>query len=797
MRKVLFLLLLLLMPVCQLSAENMCGQPADTTKWYDKTYDLRGVTVKGSSSKYSRKNNPAVELMKKVIAAKKRTRLEERDHYSLDRYQKITLAVNELTLDDLKDGIVSQIPGAMRQVEICPLNNKLILPIMVSESVSEKIWCKSPKREREIVKGERSSGITDMFSSGKVMTAAMRDFFTDVDIYDDNIRLFQNIFTSPVSDAAIRFYRFYITDTLSVAGDSCIHLRFFPNNRRDFGFAGEIDILKDSSYQVKRCVLSLPNITSVNFVKALSVVQEFSRVADGSWQLTTDDMLVELSLFDFLNKAVVIRSTRLSGHDFSPVADERFTESTDYDQRRAANNRDETFWHDNRALSLSRGEENMDEFIETIEENPKYKVMRVFLRIMMENHIETSAEKNKSKFDIGPFGSFVSKNTEDGFRARFGGRTTANLHKQLFLNGYYAYGFGSKNHYYKAEATFSFNKKDYLPNEFPRRNITFTSENDVGTPVDKFITQDKDNVFTSFKWASTENMNFYNRQKLTFEREEKWNWRTTLSLTTEKTSAAGEMVFAKLNTLHHPSPNTYHPSPTTHLRTTEARLSLRWAPGEKFVDTRMRRRQINHDAPILTLSHAVGFKGVLGGEYNYNHTEFTAYKRFWLNRWGHIDFHLAAGAQWNQVPFPLLTMPAANLSYILEPGTFNLINNMEFLNDRYASLSAEWNLNGKIFNRIPLLNKLKWREYIGVKTLWGTLTDKNNPTLAANQNSDILMHFPDGSHIMDRKRPYVEVLFGIHNVFRFFHIEYVRRLNYLDLPTAHKHGIRIEFDAQF
>ncbi len=781
--KATLLALLLMMPLGVVCAAG--NEETDTTKWYNKTYDLDGVTVKGRKSRYSRKNNPAVELMKKVVAAKKRNRLEERDFYRFDRYQKITLAANELTIGDIQDGMMSRIPGVLNQIEACPMNNKLILPIMVSETASEKIYRKSPKRERTIVKGERSSGITDMFSSGEVMTAAMRDFFSDVDIYEDNIRLFQNRFTSPVSDAAINFYRFYITDTLEVAGDSCIQLRFFPNNRRDFGFMGEIYIIKDSSYQVKRCALKLPNISSVNFVEGLFIMQEFSKLSDGSWQLTTDDMLVELKLFDFLNKAVVMRTTRLSGHDFSPIDEHRFTEGNDYDQRRAARKRDEDFWKDHRQVEMSKGEARMDDFIAEVENDKVMKFFKPILRIFIENHIETSAMKGESKFDIGPVNTFISSNEEDGWRARLGGKTTANLHPQLFANGYWAYGFGSKNHYYKAEATYSFNKKDYLPNEFPRRNITFMSTNDVGTPMDKFMTSDKDNVFTSLKWAEAENMTFYNRQKLTFEREEKWNFRTTLTLTAEKTSAAGEMVFLKMD------------GRKTHLRTTEARIELRWAPGEDFVDTRSHRRQINHDAPIFTLSHTTGFDGVLGGQYKYNHTEFSFFKRVWFNRWGHIDVNAGAGAQWNQVPFPLLCMPAANLSYILQRGTFNLVNNMEFLNDRYASLSVEWNLNGKIFNRIPLFNRLKWREYIGVKTLWGTLSDKNNPLLAANQGSDILMQFPTGSHVMDKDEPYVEVMFGVHNVFRFFHIEYVRRLNYLNLPTAHEHGIRLMFDAQF
>lgn len=233
------------------------------------------------------------------------------------------------------------------------------------------------------------------------------------------------------------------------------------------------------------------------------------------------------------------------------------------------------------------------------------------------------------------------------------------------------------------------------------------------------------------------------------------------------------------------------------LRTTELTFGVRFAPGETYINTKQRRSPINLDAPVFTLYHTMGLKGFLGGQHAYHFSEATIYKRFWMNSWGKIDMHVKAGMQWSKVPFPLLIAPAANLSYIVEDETFNLVNNMEFLNDRYASLDISWDLNGKIFNRIPLLNKLKWREYIGVKCLWGALSDKNNPFLEQNAGDAGLMYFPEGVSVMDKNRPYVELVAGIHNIFKLLHIEYVRRLNYLDLPTAHKHGIRFMLRMTF
>ena len=416
--------------------------------------------------------------------------------------------------------------------------------------------------------------------------------------------------------------------------------------------------------------------------------------------------------------------------------------------------------------------------------------------------------------DIGPVNTMITKNFVDGLRTRLSAQTNANLNPHLFFSGYVARGWDSKKNYYMGNVTYSFNKKEYLPREFPKRTLSFTSTYDVCSPSDIFIHTDKDNVFTAFKWSNAEKMMFYNRQQLSFEREEDWGFKTTFSFKTEENEAVGDLYFASLADVERQrqklqlptSTDTQQPSTDTNaevfaamfpqqlhhgkFRTTELHGELRFAPGETFINTKQRRLKINLDAPVFTIGHTIGLKGVLGADYAYHVTDASIYKRFWMKSWGKIDCYLKGGIQWTKVPYPLLIMPAANLSYIIEDETFNLINNMEFVNDRYASLDVSWDMNGKIFNRIPLLKKLKWREYFGVKCLWGELTDKNNPTLQQNQGDSDLMPLPYGSYIMDKNEPYVELIAGVHNIFKIMHVEYVRRLNYLDLPTANKHGIR-------
>lgn len=751
------------------------------------TKKLKEVTVRGKKGKYSRKNNPAVELMKRVIAAKKRNDLENHDYYRYDKYQKLTLAVNDITPAEVEKEKGKNRQWLVNQIEFCPYNNKLILPLSVDETVTQHIYRKDPKKEKTIVLGQRATGVNDLIQTGEMLNTVLKDVFTDVDLYDDQIRLLQYPFTSPIGKDAIAFYRFYIVDTVYVDRDECYHLEFTPNNQQDFGFRGELWVLTDSTLHVKKCRLSLPRKSDVNFTDNLSVTQEFTKLPNGEWVLTTDDMYVEMSVVDFLTKAVVIRTTRMTDYAFDPIPDKAFKGKAKVKYDPSSRMRGDDFWADNRTVELTGSERGMGTFIDNLTKTKGFKYLLFGMKVLIENYVETGGKTHPSLVDIGPINTMVSTNFIDGMRTRLSAQTTANLNPHLFVSGYYARGWDSRKNYYKGQVTYSFNKKEYMPWEFPKRTLTFTSTYDVCSPSDKFMPTDKDNVFTSFKWTDVDKMMFYNRQELAFEYEQDWGFKTTVRLKTEENEACGKLYFTPLSLYDAETPAIEHGK----IRTTEASIELRYAPGETYVNTKQRRLKINYDPPVFTLSHTVGVKGVLGGDYNYNFTEASVYKRFWLNSWGKLDVTLKGGIQWNKVPFPLLIMPAANLSYIVEDETFNMINNMEFLNDRYASLDVSWDLNGKIFNRIPLIKKLKWREWLGVKVLWGTLTDKNNPTLAANAGDPLLMQFPEGSYVMDPHRPYIELIAGIHNIFKIFHVQFVHRLNYNGLPTAKKNGVRL------
>ena len=746
---------------------------------------LDEVVVKPKREKYSRKNNPAVELMKKVIAHKNNNKLSENDYYQYNKYQKITMSLNDVTPEMLEKGMYKKMPFLKDQIELCEETNKFILPISVDETASQKIYRKHPKSEKTIIKGMSSTGVNELFATGDMLSTVLKDVFTDVNIYDNDIRLLQYPFISPISSSdAISFYKFYIMDTTFVDKDKCFHLTFVPNNSQDFGFTGHLYVLADSSYTVKKCTMNLPKKSGVNFVDNMDIIQEFEQLPNGEWVLKTDDMIVEMTLMKIMQGFQIRRTTRYSDYAFDELPQQLFKRKGAEIKEADAMMRGDDFWNQYRPVPLTQTESSMDMLVKRLEQMPGFKYVIFVLKAIIENFVETGTKDNPSKVDIGPVNTMISNNYIDGLRLRMSAQTTANLNPHLFLKGYYAYGFKDHRSKYMGEVEYSFNKKEYLPREFPKNSITFSYQYDVMSPTDKFLKTDKDNVFVSFKTSTVDQMSYVRNIALKYENETQFGLKTTVEVKHSTDEPTGGLAYIT---------NDDQKTLVPEIQTMEASLAFRYAPGETFVNTKQRRIPVSFDAPVFTLSHTTGFKGVLGGEYNFNLTEVGLYKRFWFSSWGKIDMFVKGGAQWNKVPFPLLIMPAANLSYILQRETFNLINNMEFLNDRYASLDVSWDLNGKIFNRIPLLKKLKWREAIGFKMLYGHLTDKNNPMKHPGDSELFLFPTRDGrptSFVMDPKTPYMECSVGIHNIFKILHIDYVRRLNYLDHPDANKWGVR-------
>jgi hypothetical protein len=693
-------------------------------KLKDDSHKLNEVVVKTKRGKYSRKDNPAVELMRRVIAAKKKTDLSNHDYYQYDKYQKITLALNDLKKEQLEGKFFSKRQYLLDQVETSPYNGKLTLPVSIDETVSQHIYRKDPKTEKDIIKGQQSNGIGQVIQTGEILNTALKDAFTDVDIYDDYVRLLQYPFPSPIGRTGISFYHYYIEDTVYVERDLCYHLQFIPANSQDFGFRGELYVLADSSLHVKKCNLYMPHNTDVNYVKNMKIEQEYTRLDNGEWVLSKDDMIAELHVNSMLQDLLVVRNTRLTDYAFDELPKILFKGKAKVRHDMDAMNRDEAYWNKYRQVDLTKSESSMDSFIHRMENSKGFKYIIFFVKALMENYVEIGGgtDGKKSKFDLGPVNTYISKNFVDGIRLRLAGRTMAALNPHFFWDGYAAYGTKSNDWYTGNIFTYSLNKKKNSPFEFPMRNLTFEVARDVTSPSDENLLHNKDNFFMTFRAATQDEMFLYHRQKLAFTYETDWGFRFNTSLRFQSNRTVGNLHY-------------YHLDGTEvkKIRMTDLNVGINYNPGVTYVNTKQQRLPINLDSPEIGLSHTMGFRGFMGGQYHSNITKLSIYKRQWLGSWGYLDFHAIGQAQWNKVPFPMLILPPINLSYFEQETTISLMKDWEFLNDRQVFWALSWDMNGKLLNRIPLIKKLKWREWFAIKGVWGHLTDKNNPYLEKNQ----------------------------------------------------------------
>lgn len=771
----------------------------------DKT--LTGVTVTTRRGRYSRKNNPAVELMRKVIANKKQSDLHSKDYFTYTKYEKMTFSLNEVSDKVFEEGEYKRFAFLKDHVERSPQTGKLTLPLTVDETLAEVFYRKDPKSEKQVIKGESNKGVTELVNTGEIFTTTLKDVFTDVDIYKNECRLLQYPFRSPIADNAISFYRYYLQDTIFIDQEKVVDVGFLPNNQQDFGFSGHLYILldPDSTYQVRRVELTIPRRSDVNFVENMLISQDFTELETGDRIASTNDMLVELQLTKWLGKFQVQRVTRLSDVSFEEIPRSLFKHIKGNTLREPdASMQDEDFWNEYRQVKLTTSEGKMDSFLDRLTHIKGFSIFLFGFKALVENFVETGDSIHPNYVDIGPVNTIISANHYDGLRFRASALTTANLSPHLFANGYVSYGTQTRNVYWKGQLTYAFNKKAYLPREFPQHNLSIYWWDDIISPFDKYVPTDKDNMFTAFHASKVDQYHHARELHIDYTREFESGIKFNTQFTRTQNSPVDALFYQRLDGVGTPvnDPTKW----VSGITISQFKIGVTYEPNVTYINTKQRRIKINHDAPILSLSYTRGINGFLGGEYNYNLTELGLYKRFYLRQFGKMDINVKAGALWNKVPFPLLIHPAANASYIIEDNTFYLLSNLEFLNDRYASMFAEWDLNGWLLNRIPLIHKLKWRECFGVNVLWGQLTDMNNPATLNYSDPDLFYfpgHFrPDGTYEqntvrMDERKPYIEWRVGIHNIFKLIEIDYVRRVTYLHDPNTNRWGIRFKVRMTF
>ena len=753
-------------------------------------FEISEVVVKPKREKYTRKDNPAVELIKKVIAHKNDNRIEAKPEYQTEVYEKLSLSLDNFNPNLDKNKFLKKFKFIKNYLDTSEFNGKPILTVSVRENLSDFYYRKSPKAEKTIVRAKRMQGIDKTLDDGGGITSNLEEIFKSINIFDNNIPILLNRFVSPLSSTlATTYYHYYIMDTLDVGGDKCVDLAFVPANSESYGFTGRLYITLDGNYAVKKVLLNTPANINLNWVDKLRIEQEFKQMPDSTWVLDQENTFVNFYVVKGAQQLYAHQLRNYDNYNFNVQnADSVFGLLGALHVLPEATAQPDTFWTHNRPIPLKEKEDALKDLLGQLRKVPAFNAIIKTAEILITGYIPTANDKKVTKFDFGPMNTTFSANHLEGFRMRVGGMTTANLNPYWFASGYLAYGTNDRKIKYNLKLTHSFTKKEYHEGENPVNNLSFIQEYDVYTPGQDFLFTSKDNIFVAWKVGEpVTKMQYIRKSVLQYEKE--WlnglTWKSWMM--NQNNEAAGTLQYIKRDD----SGNLFHIKDFT---TSEIGTQLRFAPGERAYNGRSGKESVfnlSKDAPVFKLSHQLGIKGVLGGDYNYNHTELSAEKRIWLSSFGHIDAQVKAGKVWDKVPFPLLILPNTNQSVTIQPEAFHMMNALEFVTDQYVSFNATYYLKGWILNRIPGIKWLRLREVLSFNMIYGGLTDKNNPTLTPG-----LFLLPDGTQPLG-STPYMECSVGLENIFKILRIDYYRRLTYLDHPDIKKGGIRIALRFTF
>ncbi|WP_270419832.1 DUF5686 and carboxypeptidase-like regulatory domain-containing protein [Bacteroides intestinalis] len=746
------------------------------------TYALNEVVVKPKRERYKKKDNPAVEFVRQMIEHRDDYSPKELDFWQRDRYEKMTFAINNFDSVKQQKWLYRKFKFLTDYVDTSVVTGKPVLAVSNRELLATDYYRKSPKSQKQRVHARRQAGVDEMLSQ-QGMEQAISVTMTDVDIYENNITLFTNKFVSPLSSLGPSFYKYYLMDTLTIAGQPCVDLTFVPFNSESFGFTGHLYVTLDSTYFVRRAIMNFPQKINLNFVDYMSLEQNFTREADGTRQLVDEHITTEFKLVDNSDGIYAKRDVYYRNYVYEPSADalSAFKKPEKVIEPAEATHRTEAYWDDNRQVEVSKKETSVDKMMAQLRTYPVYYWTEKTLKVLFTGYIPAPKEK-EPLFYIGMMNTTISGNTLEGVRLRAGGMTTAWLNPHLFYKGYMAYGF--KDHRMKgmAEVEYSFHKKKEYANEFPIHSLKARYTSDVNQYGQHYLYTSQDNVFLSLKRQKDDRIGYQRKAELTYTNEFHSGFSFQLTSRFRQDESSYLIPFLKQDEMA---------TPVKKISNAEFEVKLRYAPNEKFFQTQWNRFPVSLDAPVFSLSHTMAAKGVLGGDYTYQYTEAGFQKRFWFSAFGYTDVILKAGKVWNKVPFPLLIIPNANLSYTIQPESYSLMNAMEFMNDEYASWDVTYYLNGFLFNRVPLLKKLKWREVLSFRGLYGNLSDKNNPTV-----SNDLFCFPVTTSYMG-DTPYMEVGIGVENILKVLRFDYVWRLTYRNLPGIDKSGLRISLHMTF
>lgn len=739
----------------------------------EETSQLDQVVI--VSGKQSKKNNPAIDLLRKIWANKRSNGLKQFKQYEYDKYEKVEFDINTIDSALIKSKLFRGMEFVFNQVDTSSVTGKTYLPMFINEAVSTVYGNNIINKEKEDLKGNKNSG----FSDNQVIIDFVDDLYSDFNVYDNYLKFFDKSFVSPLSKTGISTYNYVLLDSAFVDNKWCYNIIYYPRRKNELTFKGDFWVA-DSTYAIKQINLQASKSANINWVKDIYIEQEFEVLNDSLFLVKRDYMMSDFA-FSKKEKSRGIygkRTTLYNNYKFDNDKGKDFYDKEVYNYDKDIYDRNDAFWAENRFEELSKDEQGVYKMLDTLKTVKKFKRLYNLGSILSSGYIEF----NTLPLDYGPIFSTFGFNEVEGLRLRTGGRTYFGRNDLWRLEGFLAYGFRDDKFKYGISGKWLLDKKNRLI-------VSGGNRRDV-EQIGASLTTSTDVLGRSL--ASSAVVGTGANDKL-----------TSINLTSFAIEAEPlrNVIFrlgANYRTLQSASPtfSLDYNTPTgveSEVKQFESSLSVSYFPKRKMTGFGVERLNANDDYARLFTQISKGDKNMFNSDFDYTKVQFSYIQPWQVGGFGRLTTTVEAGKTFGEVPLGLLSVIPGNQTYFSIYNTFSQLDFYEFVSDTYTSFHMEHNFNGRLFSRIPFLRQLNLREIVSIRGVWGEISDENIALNTTNNPNEVPLIAPS-------KNPYYEYSLGIGNIFKVFRIDFNFRGNYKDAilnPDARKFGITGSFGFYF
>ena len=722
------------------------------------------------TGKTSKKNNPAIDILRKIWERRRKNGLKMFKQYEYDKYEKVEFDLNTIDSAFMSSKVFKGMEFIFDQIDTSSISGKTYLPIFINETLSEVYGDNQDKKYKEITKANKNSG----FGSGDGVNTFIKDLYADFDIYDNYLKFFDKDFVSPLSRTGINVYNYVLNDSMFIDNKWCYNIVYYPRRKNELTFKGDFWV-NDTTFAIKKINLEASKSANINWVKEIYIEQEYDVVNDSVFLLTRDYMMSDFSFSKKEESKGVYgkRTTLTKNHKFDIKKESKFyKEEVNFYDNSVFNKSDE-YWAENRFEELNKNEAGIYKMLDTLKEVPRFKRIYNLASILGSGYVEIP----KLKMDYGPIFSTFGYNDVEGQRIRAGGRTYFGPNDTWRIQGYTAYGFKDDKFKYGISGKWMVDKKNRIilsagnRRDVEQIGVSLTTSNDVlgrSFASSALFASGVNNQLTSV-----------NLTTLGFEIEpiKNFTFQTNFSYRTLK-SASNEF------SLDYYTDET-QTTTKSQVKQSEINLVAEFTPKRRTVGYGVERMEVDNNYARIFLSYSQGFKGVLNSDFDYQKLQFFYRQPVLVGGFGRLFTTFETGKIFGEVPLGLMGVIPGNQSWFVIENTYNLLDYYDFVADEYASLHFEHHFNGRLFSRVPYLRKLNLREIVGIKGVYGRVSEANKALNAS------------GLTYIAPEDIYWEYHAGVGNIFKVLRIDFAWRGSYLEMPDARKFAIRASFGFYF